>query len=213
MGRNLIELPDRSLPSPEVKELPAAVPLRRMLGPGVILLGMSIGSGEFVLWPHLTANWGFVVFWAAVIGVTIQFFLNMEIERYTLATGESAVTGFFRLSKVFGPIFLLCGTVPWIWPGWAMGSAEMLTWEIGGSATLFAIIGLILCGTVLTVGPVVYKTIEVMQVGLVALIFTLALGLSFYVVTSDSLWKMGESLVSDFGRIPDGIELPLQPRS
>ena len=27
----------------------------------------------------------------------MQFFLNLEIERYTLATGETAVTGFARL--------------------------------------------------------------------------------------------------------------------
>ena len=55
------------------------------IGPGVVLLGLSIGSGEFVLWPRLVSEFGFVVFWAAVVGVTIQFFLNMEIERWTLA--------------------------------------------------------------------------------------------------------------------------------
>ncbi len=104
-----------------------------MLGPGIILAGLSIGSGEFVLWPRLTAEWGFAVFWAAWIGVTIQFFLNMEIERYTLATGESAVIGFLRLSRVFGPVFLVCGTLPWIWPGWATGAATLLVWEVGGT--------------------------------------------------------------------------------
>jgi hypothetical protein len=34
--------------------------------------------------------------WLAVIGFTLQYFLNMEIERYTLATGETAVTVFTR---------------------------------------------------------------------------------------------------------------------
>jgi hypothetical protein len=47
-----------------------------MIGPGIILAGLSIGSGEFVLWPRLTAQWGFAVFWAAWIGVTIQFYLE-----------------------------------------------------------------------------------------------------------------------------------------
>jgi hypothetical protein len=70
-----------------------------MLGPSVILVGLSIGSGEFVLWPRLTAEWGFALFWACWVGVTLQFFLNMEIERFTLATGESAVLGSFSCAQ------------------------------------------------------------------------------------------------------------------
>ena len=58
-----------------------------MFGPSVVLVGLSIGSGEFVLWPRLTVEWGFALFWACWTGVTLQFFLNMEIERWTLATG------------------------------------------------------------------------------------------------------------------------------
>lgn len=124
----LIRLPDGVLPPPRREALPAPAPLRAMLGPGIILLGLSLGSGEFILWPRLTAEYGFAVFWACWVGVTIQFFLNMEIERYTLATGESAVTGFVRLWRGFGPVFLVCATVPWIWPGWATGGATLLTW-------------------------------------------------------------------------------------
>ena len=100
-----IRIPDRVLPRPPVGELPDPVPLRRMLGPSVILVGLSIGSGEFILWPRLTAEWGFVLFWACWVGLTLQFFLNMEIERFTLATGESAVLGFVRLSRFWAPVF------------------------------------------------------------------------------------------------------------
>lgn len=208
MSKKLIDLPASNLPAPDKGELPESIPLRKMLGPGVILLGLSIGSGEFILWPKLTADYGFAVFWAAMVGVTIQFFLNMEIERYTLATGESAVTGFFRLSKVFGPIFLLCGTIPWIWPGWATGSATLLTWELGGDVTTLAIGGLILCGVVLSTGPVVYRTVEIMQISLVVLIFGLAVTLALLVVNGDSVTAMINS-IGDFGHIPDDIELPI----
>jgi hypothetical protein len=34
--------------------------------------------------------------------VLTQFFINMEIERYTLATGETAITGFSRFWKPWG---------------------------------------------------------------------------------------------------------------
>ena len=90
----VMRISDRVLPALGRGDLPEPSPLRRMIGPSVILAGLSIGSGEFVLWPRLTAEWGFALFWACWIGVTIQFFLNMEIERWTLATGESAVVGF-----------------------------------------------------------------------------------------------------------------------
>jgi hypothetical protein len=179
-----------------------------MLGPGIILAGLSIGSGEFVLWPRLTAEWGFAVFWAAWIGVTIQFFLNMEIERYTLATGESAVTGFLRLSRVFGPIFLLCGTLPWIWPGWATGAATILVWEVGGDATWYAMGGLVLCGVVLSLGPVVYRTVELIQIGLVALIFSLLIVLVSMVLRPEALTRLLDGALH-IGHIPEGIELPL----
>ena len=203
-----IRPPDTVLPAPGQKELPPAIPLRRMLGPGVILLGLSLGSGEFVLWPYLTANWGFVVFWACVVGVTVQFFLNMEIERYTLATGESVVTGFFRLSKVFGPVLLICGTLPWIWPGWATGGAELLTWELGGSVVPFAVAGLVIVGLALSLGPVVYRTVETIQIVLVSLIFIMLITLVALVVRSDSVIALFEGL-GHFGKIPDGVELPV----
>ena len=43
-----------------------------------------------MLWPYLSANIGLAFLWAMLVGVTLQYFVNMEIERYTLATGETA---------------------------------------------------------------------------------------------------------------------------
>jgi hypothetical protein len=37
-----------------------------------------------------------VFLWGAVVGVFMQFFINMEIERYALATGETVLEGFNR---------------------------------------------------------------------------------------------------------------------
>ena len=204
----LVRLPDRFLPPPREGVLPAAPGLRAMLGPGIILVGLSIGSGEFVLWPRLTAQWGFALFWACWIGVTIQFFLNMEIERYTLATGESAVTGFVRLSPIFGPVFILCGTLPWIWPGWATGAATLLSWQVGGPVGVYAVAGLVLCGLLLSLGPVVYRTVETIQIGLVGLIFALVLVLSFLVIPADSVRGLVAGALQ-VGHVPEGMNLPL----
>jgi hypothetical protein len=59
----------------------------------VIAAGIGLASGEFILWPYITSQVGLVFLWAAVLGVVTQFFINMEIERYTLATGETASPG------------------------------------------------------------------------------------------------------------------------
>jgi hypothetical protein len=204
----LVRLPDRVLPPPGRRDLPEPSSLRRMIGPSVILAGLSIGSGEFVLWPRLTAEWGFALFWACWLGVTIQFFLNMEIERFSLATGESAVIGFVRLSRVFGPVFLLCGTVPWVWPGWATGAATLLSWELGVPVGPTAVAGLVLCGVVLSLGPVVYRTVELAQMLLVALIFAVLVVLSLTIVR----WETVSALLAAatrVGHVPEGIHLPL----
>ena len=200
--------PEGVLPPPGRRDLPPVPRLRALLGPSIILVGLSIGSGEFVLWPRLTAQFGFAVFWAAWIGVTIQFFLNMEIERYTLATGESAVVGFLRLSRVFGPVFLVCGTLPWIWPGWATGAGTLLSWQLGGNPVVYAVVGLVLCGAVLSLGPVVYRTVEVLQIVLVATIFAGLLYLFARLVSLEALGELARGAVR-LGHVPDDIELPL----
>jgi hypothetical protein len=207
-GGSAIRVPDRVLPAPGRRELPEPIPLRRMIGPSVILAGLSIGSGEFVLWPRLTAEWGFALFWACWIGVTIQFFLNMEIERWSLATGESAVVGFVRLGRVFGPVFFVCATLPWVWPGWATGAATLLSWELGVPVTGTAIAGLVLCGAILSVGPVVYRTVEAIQLVLVALIFVLLLVLVAAFVRADALVALFEGALR-VGSVPEGVDLPM----
>ncbi|HJO22086.1 MAG: Nramp family divalent metal transporter [Myxococcota bacterium] len=208
MSRSWQRIPDRVLPSPERRSLPRPVALRRMLGPSVILVGLSIGSGEFVLWPRLTVEWGFALFWACWTGVTLQFFLNMEIERWTLATGESAVIGFVRLSRFWAPAFLLCSTVPWIWPGWATGAATLLSWEIDVPIVPGAIAGLVACGLTLSVGPVVYRTVETIQVVLVAVIFAGLIVLTALLVEPATVGDLAAGAFR-FGHMPDGVHMPM----
>lgn len=201
-------IPDHVLPAPSRKEMPEPQSLRSMIGPSVILAGLSIGSGELVLWPRLTAEWGFALFWACLVGVTIQFFLNMEIERWTLATGESAVTGFIRLHSAWGPVFLVCGTLPWIWPGWATGAGTILAWEIGGDPNHYAIGGLVGCAIVLSVSPVVYRAVELLQTILVIVIFAFLGILAMLVVRGDALAALAAGAIR-FGHVPDGVALPM----
>jgi hypothetical protein len=119
MAGHLPPMPRRDMPPPQ--------PLSRILGPSVILAGLGVGSGEYIIWPFITAAIGPAFLWAAALSVTVQYFLNMEIERYTLATGETAIAGFVRRWRHWGWLFCLFTIVPNIWPGWATGGVTILT--------------------------------------------------------------------------------------
>jgi hypothetical protein len=67
-----------------------------------------------------------------VIGVLMQYFINMEVERYTLATGETTVAGFIRMWKPLGLVMCACAIVPNMWPAWATSSSTVLTFLTGG---------------------------------------------------------------------------------
>src|SRR5262249_9688946 len=138
------------LPPMEYQDMPEPLPLRKVLGPSVILAGVGVGSGEYILWPYISSNAGIGLLYLAVVGVTIQYFPNMEIERYTLATGETAIAGFARSWKPWGILFCVFAVVPNIWPGWGTAGATIFTYLFGGNATVIAVIVLLAIGVSLT---------------------------------------------------------------
>lgn len=188
-----------------------------MIGPGIMLAGMALGSGEFVLWPYITFKSQFVFFWACIVGVAMQYFINMEITRWTLATGETAVTGFCRMGKYWAYVFLLMNIVPWIVPAWATSSATIATWLLWPTdvdttvvTSRIAMGSLIGCGIILTAGPVVYETVERLQTVLVASVMLLVVLLAVWLLADrpDALALQAKSVVT-FGA-PDFIPRPDQ---
>jgi len=158
-GQIAPELPTKNLPGAEYRDLPEPASLRRYLGASVILTATAMGSGELIIWPFITTQVGIGLLWFMAIGFTTQYFLNMEIERYTLATGETAVTGFTRFWMPWGIFFILGAILPNAWPGWATSGATMLTFifEWGQGARIpIAIIFLVAIGLALTLSPVIY---------------------------------------------------------
>lgn len=91
------------------KELPPPLTLGALLGPSFILLGLGLGSGELILWPYLVAHFGLGIIWGAVLGIAFQFFLNMEVERYALITGESVFV-FRRIYGLYGDREIILGS-------------------------------------------------------------------------------------------------------
>jgi hypothetical protein len=201
------ELPSKHVDPATYADLPEPVPLRKVLGPSVLLLAGAIGSGEFVLWPYITSQVGLTLVWLTLLGVATQYFLNMEIERYTLATGETAVTGFTRLWKPWGLLFIVMTVVPWAWPGWATGGTTTLSFVFGFSedAIPWITIGILgLIGAVLTASPVVYQTVEKIQFFMVALIVLFVLYAMFFLIGGEGYLGLAKGFGA-VSEIPEGI--------
>ncbi len=147
-----------------IASLPDAPPIRKLIGPSFIILGLGLGSGEIILWPYLTSHYGMGIIWGAILGITFQFFMNMEIERYALAHGESVFVGLARKIRFISFWFLLSTFIPWIWPGIIAASAKFIGTVFGLPDTnLLAILFLLCIGLILTFGPILYKTVESLQ--------------------------------------------------
>jgi hypothetical protein len=182
--------------------------LWRIVGPGVVAAGVGVSSGEFILWPYISSQVGLVFLWGAVLGVVTQFFLNMEIERYTLATGETALTGFNRFWKHWGLVFAVMVYFANLWPGWAMSSATLATYIFGGNARLVAVGALLVIGASLTLAPVVYVALErliFVKVAAVAALIVLSL---VYVIGADT-WRVLPAGLGGVGGMPTELGFAL----
>jgi Mn2+/Fe2+ NRAMP family transporter len=201
-GTTASELPSRFLPPATYRDLPEPKSYKSVLGASIIITATAIGSGEFVLWPYITTQVGFALMWTAVLGFFMQYILNMEIERYTLATGETAVTGFTRMWAPLGVIIMVIAVIPNLWPGWATGAATTMTYVIGGGSPVpIAIVSMIAIGAVMTLSKIVYQTVEKIQLVLVGGI-AVFLVVAVFAGTSLSDWGAFAAGFGNVGQIP-----------
>lgn len=136
---------------------------KKVLGPSAVFTALAIGSGELLFWPSLSLPYGAGVLWIALFAVAVQYVMDIEIGRYSLATGESIVVGATRLWKGWGWILLLGTVVPWLWPGWARAGSQLITTVYGLPEKPVSIISLILCGVILGAPKSVYRLVEWLQ--------------------------------------------------
>jgi len=189
---------------------PADLPRRtqsfwQLAGPGAVLVGLSIGAGEIVLWPWITAKFGAGMVWAAALGVFLQLWLNCEIGRWTIVTGEAPYTGFARVWMGFIHILLFLTFALLFLPGWARVSGaalKALLFGPHGPGPDWAWTGLtFLLIAALLFGPrVMYQAMERMVIGCVVFI---TVGLTFVAVqvgTLEYVADMAAGLVN-FGHV------------
>lgn len=153
-----------------------------VVGPGVIVLGASIGSGEFLLGPAVFVRHGLSLLWVTAIAVFLQTIFNTELMRYTLATGEPVFTGFMRTRPsatmwawVYASLYFL--QIGWpAWAGTAAGAifflfAQRLAAAPDGGAVYWIAVGsFLVCVGILLVGRRIYRTLELLNWVLIVVI-------------------------------------------
>ncbi|HWL08756.1 MAG TPA: Nramp family divalent metal transporter [Planctomicrobium sp.] len=60
----------------------------RKIGPGIILAGTIVGSGELILTTSLGAQYGFVFLWLILFSCVIKVFVQVELGRYAISSGR-----------------------------------------------------------------------------------------------------------------------------
>ena len=146
-------------------------------GPGVIVLGVSIGSGEFLLGPAMFVKHGLSLLWVTLVAVFFQTVFNTELMRYTVATGEPVVTGFMRTrpGKTFWAWFYaLLYFLQIGWPAWAAdcGRRDLLpvlrpsrhaARRRGRRIYLIGVATFLACIAVLLLGKRIARTLELLN--------------------------------------------------
>ena len=184
----------------------------RMTGPGAVLVGLSIGAGEIVLWPWITAKFGATMVWAAALGVFLQLWVNIEIGRWAIVTGEAPYTGFARVWMGFIYALLFVGFVTLFLPGWARISGAALKALLFGpdgpgpdwmwTGLTFVSVALVLFGP-----KVMYRAVERITIGLVVFMTLGLIFVAFQVGSLDAVGEMARGLVN-VGHIELDDEFP-----
>ena len=100
----------------------------RQLGPGLIIAGSIVGSGELIATTAVGAEAGFVLLWLIIIGCLIKVFVQIEFGRYSITTGRTTLEG---LNEVPGPrkrVNWIC----WFWLVFTVVALIQLGGIIGG---------------------------------------------------------------------------------
>ena len=219
------------LPTPEevfnIPHITTGKMITKILGPAMIALGMSIGSGEWLMGPSVAALYGMGLFWLVLIGGFTQTIFNMAWGRVTLWSGEPPVIWFSRAPP--GPKFWGWWIPLWVvlakmWPGWAVAAATglgaimlgrvpgLIPAVAAADTNFIRMLGIVLflaCFAIVMFGYKIERTLEIAN--WVQVIFILA-ALIFFVapltITGEAVSETARGIVS-FGYIPKGVDILL----
>jgi Mn2+/Fe2+ NRAMP family transporter len=102
----------------------------RRIGPGLIIAGSIVGSGELIATTKTGAEAGFWLLWLVLIGCIIKVFVQVELGRYAISSGESTMSA---MNQLPGPRLKRRGNwVIWFWFIMFCASVAQLGGIVGG---------------------------------------------------------------------------------
>src|SRR5688572_13726862 len=114
-----------ALPASEIQEPPVSLwAALRKIGPGIILAGSIVGSGELIQTTSLGARHGFVFLWLILFSCVIKVFVQIELGRYAISSGKPTLGA---LDGLPGPRW---GTSWLVW--WWFGMLLCTVFQLGG---------------------------------------------------------------------------------
>lgn len=211
------EMPSTCLPDWGVAELPEPPRIDwrhtlRLIGPGIVMMGIQIGGGEWLLGPEITARYGGGLMWIATVAIVLQVFYNLECGRYALYCGEPVTTGFMRTRP--GPRFwigfIALLNMSALIPGLSTHGAAVIAslWlnrpageEDRQLVMLLAYACLLLVTLPVLVGGKVYNTLQAIMTAKIAIVlgFCLVMGILF---VQPMHWARIFSGFFAFGNVP-----------
>jgi len=214
--------PPRAWDAGELAE-PPRIDLRSwlvLLGPGVLLAGTAVGTGEWLLGPAVTAQYGATILWLATLSIVCQVFFNVEVIRYAMFCGEPIHVGFMRTSpgpRFWVPFYLILDLAA-VWPlnsvaaatpiaaallgrlpgdgdveilGWAMTEADFVR-RLSVLVFLAALIPLVFGGAVYRILERIMAFKLVVVLGFFIFVSLLMVAPRNRVAAFTGLWRFGE---------------------
>ncbi|MGF1581253.1 MAG: Nramp family divalent metal transporter [Gemmataceae bacterium] len=99
----------------------------KYIGPGLILTASIVGTGELIATTNLGAKAGFALLWLVVLSCFIKVFVQIELGRSAISSGDTTLTSFQRIPKIGDA---LC----WWWFAMMFLSQFQIGAMIGGTA-------------------------------------------------------------------------------
>ena len=120
-----------------VKEPPRSFGgIARALGPGLIIAGAIVGSGELIATTKAGAQAGIALLWLIILGCLVKVFVQIELGRFAISQGETTL---LSLDRVPGPRLLGLNWVLWIWLAMMISTTGQLGGIVGGVGQALAL--------------------------------------------------------------------------
>lgn len=209
--------PKNALPDWDQADLPAAPPLSwrhwtRFIGPGIVMMGIQIGGGEWLFGPEITAKYGGGLMWIATIAIILQVFYNIECGRYALYSGEPVFTGFMRTrpGPMFWMGFILMLNLAALIPGLSTHGAAMVASLIldrpptvadQGLVTGLAYVLLFAVALPVLAGGKVYNMLQTVMTAKVVVVLGFCLLIGLFCVSWANWWNVFSGFAK-FGTVP-----------